>query len=204
MAAPQNKELSGIIGAIFKFIGVLVGTVVITGKRIIDLGTSPGEGTSDNPKKKSVRKTKAKVPKTKKKKEVKRKSTGPSGKGGASVKKSTRSPAKKKKKTSTPKKKTTPRKTKKTAKSEASSHSHDDLTSKASTGTNKPSEKQESSSLPSIAEIKMAAMDDDGANDRPREDTEISGTTEIQKLPIPVVEYDNRADNAVVPITSVL
>jgi len=94
MATPQNgkPEPSRIIGSISKLVGVLVGTVVVTGKRIIGLVTPPGEGPSDKHrkktmqapakrKKKAVRKTEIKIPKTKKKKKkvVKRKGTGSSG-----------------------------------------------------------------------------------------------------------------------------
>ncbi|MHC4790986.1 MAG: hypothetical protein ACYS8Y_06060 [Planctomycetota bacterium] len=109
MATPQKGEPSKIIGSVSKFAGTLVGTAVITGKRIIGSATPSSEGSPDKPgektiraqakrKKKAVRKAETKVPKTKKKKKVvKRKPTGSSGKGGASKKKRTHSPAKKKK-----------------------------------------------------------------------------------------------------------
>jgi len=140
MATPQNgePEPSRIIGSISKLVGALVGTAVVTGKRIIGSVRPPSEGPSDKPgektvqapakrKKKAVRKTEIKIPKTKKKKVVKRKGTGSSGESGASKKKSTKSPAKKKK----------------TANSEGSSHSQDGLISEIDTGTNVPIGKQE-------------------------------------------------------------
>jgi hypothetical protein len=157
MATPQNSEPepSRIIGCISKLAGALVGTAVVTGKRIIGSVRPPSEGPSDKPgektvhapakrKKKAVRKTEIKIPKTKKKKkkEVKRKGTGSSGKSGASKKKPTQSPATKKK-GATPKKKTTRREKKKTANSEGSSHSQDGLISEIDTGTNVPIGKQE-------------------------------------------------------------
>jgi hypothetical protein len=155
MATPQNSkpEPSRIIGSISKLAGALVGTAVVTGKRIIGLVTPPSKGPSDKPgektmrapakrKKKAVRKTEIKIPKPKKKKVVKRKGTGSSGKSGASKKKPTQSPAKKKKGT-TPKKKSTRRKTKKTVKSEGSSHSQDGLISETSAGADVPIRKQE-------------------------------------------------------------
>ena len=108
MATPQNgePEPSRIIRSISKLAGALVGTAVVTGKRIIGSVRPPSEGPSDKPgektvhapakrKKKAVRKTGIKIPKTKKKKVVKRKGTGPSGESGASKKKPTQSPAKK-------------------------------------------------------------------------------------------------------------
>ena len=180
MATPQNgePEPSRIIGSISKLAGSLVGTAVVAGKRIIGEAAPPSKDPSDKPgrktmqarsqrRKKAVRKTKAKVPKTKKKKVVKRKPAGSSGKGGASKKKPAGSPAKKKK-ASTPKKKTIRRKTKKTAKNEVSSHSQDGLISE--TGV----------------------------------DTEKSGTTEIQKPPVRIIEYSKKPKKAVVPATSVL
>ena len=155
MTTPQNgePEPSRIIGSISKLAGALVGTAVVTGKRIIGSVRPPSEGPSDKPgektvhapakrKKKAVRKTEIKIPKTKKKKVVKRKGTGSSGESGASKKKPTQSPAKKKK-GATPKKETTRRKTKKTTKSEGSSHSQDGLISEIDTGTNVPIGKQE-------------------------------------------------------------
>jgi hypothetical protein len=157
MATPQNSkpEPSRIIGSISKLAGVLVGTAVVTGKRIIGLVTPPSEGPLDKHrgktvqapakrKKKAVRKTEIKIPKTKKKKKkvVKRKGTGSSDESGASKKKPTQSPAKKKK-GAKPKKKTTRRKKKKTAKSEGVGHSQDGLISEIDTGTNVPIDKQE-------------------------------------------------------------
>ena len=155
MATPQNDEPepSRIIRSISKLAGALVGTAVVTGKRIIGSVRPSSEGPSDKPgektvhapakrKKKAVRKTEIKIPKTKKKKVVKRKGTGSSGESGASKKTPTQSPAKKKK-DATPKKKTTRREKKKTANSEGSSHSQDDLISETDTGTNVPIGKQE-------------------------------------------------------------
>jgi len=155
MATPQNDEPepSRIIRSISKLAGALVGTAVVTGKRIIGSVRPPSEGPSDKPgektvhappkrKKKAVRKTKIKIPKTKKKKVVKRKGTGSSGESGASKKTPTQSPAKKKK-DAAPKKKTTRREKKKTANSKGSSHSQDGLISEIDTGTNVPIGKQE-------------------------------------------------------------
>jgi len=137
MATPQKGEPSKIIGSVSKFAGTLVGTAVITGKRII------GSAKPAQKKRKAVRKAETKVPKTKKKKKVvKRKPTGSSGKGGASKKKLTQSPAKKKE-VSTPRKKTTHCKTNKTAKNEVSSHSQDGLISETGAGANSPTGKQE-------------------------------------------------------------
>ena len=120
MATPQNGEpgFSRIIGSISKLAAVLVGTAVVTGKRIIGSVRPPSEGPTDKPgkktvhapakrKKKAVRKTEIKIPKTKKKKVVKRKGTGSSVESGASTKTPTQSPAKKKK-GATSKKETTP------------------------------------------------------------------------------------------------
>ena len=109
MATPQNDEPSKVIGSISKFAGTLVGTAVVTGKRIIGSAKPSSKGPPDKPgkktirtpakrKKKAVSKAETKVPKTKKKKKVvKRKPTGSSDKSGASKKKRTHSPAKKKK-----------------------------------------------------------------------------------------------------------
>ena len=101
MATPQNDEpeASRIIRSISKLAGALVGTAVVTGKRIIGSVRPPSEGSSDKPgektvhapakrKMKAVRKTEIKIPKTKKKKVVKRKGTGSSAKSKASEKKS--------------------------------------------------------------------------------------------------------------------
>lgn len=109
MATPQNDEPepSRIIRSISKLAGALVGTAVVTGKRIIGSVRPPSKGPSDKPgektvhapakrKKKAVRETEIKIPKTKKKKVVKRKGTGSSGESGASKKTPTQSPAKKK------------------------------------------------------------------------------------------------------------
>jgi len=119
MATPQNgePEPSRIIRSISKLAGALVGAAVVTSKRIIGSIRPQSEGPSDKPgektmrapakrKKKAVRKTEIKIPKTKKKKVVKRKGTGTSGESGTSKKKPTQSPAKKKK-GAAPKKETT-------------------------------------------------------------------------------------------------
>ena len=155
MATPQNSEPepSRIIRSISRLAGSLVGTAVVTGRRIIGSVRLPCEGPSDKPreetvhapakrKKKAVRKTEIKIPKTKKKKGVKRKGTGSYGESGASKKTPTQSPAEKKKE-ATLKKKTTRREKKKTANSEGSSHSQDGLISEIDTGTNVPIGKQE-------------------------------------------------------------
>ena len=155
MATLQNgePEPSRIIRSISKLAGALVGAAVVTSKRIISSIRPQSEGPSDKPgektvhapakrKKKAVRKTEIKIPKTKKKKVVKRKGTGSSGKSGASKKTPTQSPATKKK-GATPKKETTRREKKKTANSEGSSHSQDGLISEIDTGTNVPIGKQE-------------------------------------------------------------
>jgi hypothetical protein len=108
MATPQKGEPPKIIGSVSKFAGALVGTAVITGKRIIGSATPSSKGSPDKPgkktirapaqkKKKAARKAETKVPKTKKKKVVKRKGTGSSDKSGVSKKKRAYSPAKKNK-----------------------------------------------------------------------------------------------------------
>ncbi len=117
MATPQKGEPSKIIESVSKFAGTVVGSAVITGKRIIGSAKPSSKGSPNKPggktirtpakrKKKAVSKAETKVPKTKKKKVVKRKPSGSSGKGGVSKKKRTHSPAKKKKGV-TPKKTTT-------------------------------------------------------------------------------------------------
>jgi len=134
MATPQKgkPKPSRIVGSVSRFAGTLVGTAVVAGKRIISSAVSPSKGQSGRhegktmrapatQKKKAVRKTEIKVPKTKKKKVAKRKTTGSSGKSVAPKKGPTQSPAKRRK-IATAGKKTTRRKTKKTAKSEKSSH----------------------------------------------------------------------------------
>jgi len=174
MATAQNGEFLSIIGSISKFAGALVGTAVITGKRIIGEAKPPSKGSSDKPKeknipaqtkrkKKVVRKAETKVPKTKKKKAVKRKPAGSSGKSGTSKKKPSGSPAKKKKIT-TRKKKTTRRKTKKIAKNEVSSPSQNGLTSETSAGTNTPTKKQKPRVQHPIAKAKIADKKSSRAN----------------------------------------
>ncbi len=153
MATPQNggPEPWSIIRALSKFAGALVGTAVITGKRIIGEAKSPSKGSSDKPKKKNI----SAQAKRKKKKAVKRKPAGSSSKSGASQKKPAQSPAKKKK-IATPKK---------TAKNEVSSPSQNGLTSETCAGTNTLIEKQKPS--------------------------------------IPIIEYNDKADNAVGTTASV-
>ena len=108
MATPQNGEPSRIIGSISQLAGALVGTAVVTGKRIIGSVTPPSKGPSDKSgqktmqapakrMKEAVHKTRTKTPKTKKKKVVKRRETGSSQKSKTSKKKSAPSPAKRKK-----------------------------------------------------------------------------------------------------------
>ena len=72
MATRQNDELkpSKIVGAISKRAGVLVGTVVVTGKRIIGNVTTASGSSSNNPAGKSVQ-----APAKKKKKATRRKKT---------------------------------------------------------------------------------------------------------------------------------
>jgi len=105
MATPQNSESSSVIGAISKFAGTLVGTAVITGKRIVKTAARAGEEPSGKPrektektparkKKKTAVKTKAKGRKVKKK-VAKKKSTGPGHKGKTSRRGSAQPPAKK-------------------------------------------------------------------------------------------------------------
>jgi len=103
----QKVEPPKVIGAISKFAGALVGTAVVTGKRIVKTAAQTGEEPSAKPKKKSVRapakkrrkaavKTKAKGRKVKKK-ATKKKSTGPRRKSKTSGKGPAQSPAKKQK-----------------------------------------------------------------------------------------------------------
>jgi len=89
MATRQSQKIEPpkVIGAISKFAGALVGTAVVTGKRIVKTAAQAGEEPSPKPRKKSVRaparkkkkaavKTKAKGRKVKKK-VAKKKNTGP-------------------------------------------------------------------------------------------------------------------------------
>jgi hypothetical protein len=155
MPTPKKgkPEPSRVIGSISKLVGTVVGTTVVTGKRVIRSVKSsnnsplnkPGEKTVHAPtkkKKKAVSKTGVKAPKTKKKKVVKRKGTGSSDVSGASQKTPKQSSAKKKK-GSTTKKKTAHRETKKTARSKGVSRSQVNLISETDTGTNVPIEIQE-------------------------------------------------------------
>ncbi len=108
MGTQQKDEPSGIIESVSKLAGTVVGSAVITGKRIIGSAKPSSKGSKDKhgkktirapapKKKKAVRKAGTKTPKTKKKKVVKRKGTGSSDKSGASKKKHILSPVKKKK-----------------------------------------------------------------------------------------------------------
>ncbi len=214
MATSQKGESSGTIGSMSKFAGTLVGTVVVTGKRIIgSAATKPkkkavkrkpagSSGKGGTPKKKQ-----AQSPAKKKKKKVaKRKPAGSSGKGGASKKKQAQSPAKKKK-SATPKKKKTARKKKKKAKSKASSHSQSRLISQVGAETNVPIETQEPQLL--IAEAEMADEKFSSASVSPEVDTGKNGTTGTQKPrtgtqkpPVRIIEYSDKPDKATVPTTS--
>ncbi|MBW7990936.1 MAG: hypothetical protein FVQ84_13100 [Planctomycetes bacterium] len=152
MPTPKNgkTEPLRVIGSISKLVGTVVGTTVVTGKRVIRSVRSLSESLSDKPgktvhapapakrKKKAVRKAGVKIPKTKKKKVVKRKGTGSSGVSRASKKTPKKSPAKKKKGV-TLKKKTTHLETR----SEGSSYPQVGLISEIDTGTNVPIEEQE-------------------------------------------------------------
>jgi len=103
MATRRNQKVGPpkVIWAISQFAGALVGTAVVTGKRIVKTAVQAGKEPSAKPRKKSVRapaKKKAAV-KTKvrkvKKKVAKTKGTGPAGKGKTPRKGSAQSPAKK-------------------------------------------------------------------------------------------------------------
>jgi len=214
MTTPQNSESSSVIGAISKFAGTLVGTAVITGKRIIGEAKPPSKGSSDKPKKKNipaqtkrkkkvVHKTETKAPKTKKEKGVKRKPAGSSGKSGASKKKPAQSPVKKKK-IATPKKKTKRRKTKKTAKSEVSSHTQNGLTSETSAGTNTPTEKQKPQVQHPIAKAEIADKKSSNVNGSPEEGIKKKSATKSRKPSIPIIEYKDKANKAVATTASVL
>ena len=71
MAARQSQKVEPpkVIGAISKFVGALVGTAVVTGKRIVKPPAQTGEEPSAKPRKKSVR---ARSQKRKKKKQPSR------------------------------------------------------------------------------------------------------------------------------------
>ncbi|MHC4487582.1 MAG: hypothetical protein ACYSW7_00170 [Planctomycetota bacterium] len=112
MATRQNDktELTKIVGAISKLAGTVVGTAVVTGKRVVKNVTpssraSSGLGkkstqTSAKRKKKAAPKKKAKGLKAKKKRKVvKREGTGRPRKRGTSEEKSVQAPAKRKKTT---------------------------------------------------------------------------------------------------------
>jgi hypothetical protein len=194
MATPQNgeSEPSRIIGSISKLAGALVGTAVVAGKRIIGEVTPPSKGPSDKPggktmqapakrRKKAVRKTETKVPKTKKKKKkvIKRKGTGSPRKSKTSKMKPAPSPAKKKKGV-TPKKKTTSRKTKKkTAKGKVSSRFQNSRSSKVDAKMNVPIGKQVPQLQLPIAEAEMVSEKSSSAIASPEAGIEKNGTTEM-------------------------
>ena len=199
MATSQKGESSGTIGSISKLAGTLVGTVVVTGKRIIGSAAT-------KPKKKAVKrkpagssgkggapkKNRAQSPAKKKKKKVaKRKPAGSSGKGGAPKKKRAQSPAKKKK-GAIPKKKK--------AKSKASSHSQNRLISQVGAETNVPIETQEPQLL--IAEAEMADEKFGNTSVSPEVDTGKKGTTGTQKPPVRIIEYSDKPNKATVSTTS--
>jgi len=98
MATRQSQKIEPpkVIGAISKFAGVLVGTAVVTGKRIVKTAAQAGEEPSPKPrkKKKAAVKTKAKGRKLKKK-VAKKKNTGPRRKSKGPGKGPAQSPAKK-------------------------------------------------------------------------------------------------------------
>jgi len=101
MATPRNRKVKPpkVIGAISQFAGALVGTAVVTGKRIVKTAAQAGGEPPAKPGKKSVRapaKKKATVkPKVRKakKKAAKNKHTGSAGKGKTPRKGSAQSPA---------------------------------------------------------------------------------------------------------------
>ncbi|HIJ66794.1 MAG TPA: hypothetical protein HPP87_03095 [Planctomycetes bacterium] len=102
--ATRRKQQAGpsqVIGAVSKFAGVLVGTAVVTGRRIIKTVSQPDQGRQAKPGKKSVQAPAGKkaTGKTKgrkaEKKAAKKKETGPAGKAKTSPKTSEQSPAKK-------------------------------------------------------------------------------------------------------------
>lgn len=107
MTTPQKDELSGIIESVSKLAGAVVGSAVITGKRIIGSAKPSSKGSKDKggkktirapsqKKKKTARKTGTKAPTTKKK-VAKGKGTGSSDKSGATTKKKAPSSAKERK-----------------------------------------------------------------------------------------------------------
>ena len=116
MATRENDKIepSKIVGAISKLAGTLVGTAVVTGKRIVR-NVTPASGASGELKGKSVQapaKRKRGATDKKKRKAVKRKGTSKARKGGTSEEKSVRAPVKANKKT-TRREETKDRKTKK-------------------------------------------------------------------------------------------
>ena len=99
----QKVKPPKVIEAISKFAGALVGTAVVTSKRIVKTAAQAGEEPSPKPRKKSVRvpakkkaavKTKTKGRKVKKK-VAKKKSTGPGHKDKTSIRGSAQPTAKK-------------------------------------------------------------------------------------------------------------
>jgi hypothetical protein len=196
-STPQNGEPSRIIGAISKFAGTLVGSVVSAGNRIIGSGSAPVVAKPKAPvkgQKKAAGKPVSEGPK-KKEKVVKRKGTGSSGKSETFKKEPAQSPTKKKK---------APKKTKKTAKNELSNHAQGSLISETGAEMNVPIEKQEPQAQLPIAEAEIADEKSSDVNGPPEESTEKKDTTESQKPSIPIIEYNDKANKAVVPTTSML
>ncbi len=147
-AKKGKPEPLKVVGSISKLVGTVVGTTVVTGKRVIRSVKPSGEEPSNKPggktahapakkKKVAVGDTGTKTTTTKKKKVTKRKGTGSSGVGGASKKTTAKSPAKKKK-VAARRKKTTRRTTKKATRGEGLSDAKTGLISEKDTGMNVP------------------------------------------------------------------
>lgn len=199
MATPQNGEPSRIIGAISKFAGTLVGTAVITGRRIIGSAAPPSKGPSDKPKGKTMQ-----APSKRKKKVVRRKGTGSSGKSVASKNKPAPSPAKKGKGVAPRKKMTSHKTKKKTETSKVSSRFQNNRSSKVDAEMNVPIGEQEPHLQLPVAEAEMADKKFSSANVSPNAGTEKNGTIRTQKPSVPIIEYNNKPKKAVVATTSVL
>ena len=100
----QKVEPPKVIGAISKFAGALVGTAVVTGRRIAKTAAQAVEGPSAKPEERSMRapgekrkKQKTAVKTKAKSRKVKKKSTGPGRKSKTPRKGRAQSPAKKRK-----------------------------------------------------------------------------------------------------------
>ena len=85
-----------------------------------------------------------------------------------------------------------------------SSHSQDGLTSETGAETRLPIEKQKPQVQLPIAEAETADKKLSSVNGSPEEGIEKEDMKEIQKSPIPIIEYNDKANKAVVPATSVL